>query len=385
MNALLPKDWKWSHLGAVIDLVSGQHIDSQNCNVDGRGVPYITGPSDFNDGVIVTNRYTESPRVSCKSGDVLLTVKGSGTGSLVVADKAYCISRQLMAVRPTGANSDFVRVILDAHTDTYNRISAGLIPGISRGDVLNTRIALPPHPEQREIALTILAWRDAIEKIERLLALHSHRKAWLLSKIILAIGSDVKLSKFLIPVSRAVPKPLEPYWALGIRSHGKGTFQRYIADPSTVDMEEVYQVKRNDLIVNITFAWEGAIAFVQPGDEHCVVSHRFPTYEIAGNVADYGFVKYAVNHKSFFTKLALISPGGAGRNRVLNKKDFLKLSIRLPSLDDQRKYAAVLDTAEREIALLRKQLSAFKLQKRGLMQKLLTGQWRIKPTSAETA
>ena len=383
MNAPLPKGWIWSRLGAVIDLVSGQHIDSKDCNIDGYGVPYLTGPADFNDGVIVTNKYTGLPRVSCKRGDILLTVKGSGTGSLVVADKAYCISRQLMAVHPTGANGEFVRVILDAQTDVYNRISAGLIPGISRKDVLNTRIALPPHHEQRQIALTILAWRDAIAKIERLIALHSRRKAWLLSELILFKGSNITLSKFLIPVSRAVSKPLEPYWALGIRSHGKGTFQRYIADPSTVDMTEVYQVKRNDLIVNITFAWEGAIAFVQPDDEHCVVSHRFPTYEIAGKVAHYGFVKYAVNHKSFFTKLALISPGGAGRNRVLNKKDFFKLSLRLPSLNDQRKYAAVLDTAEHEIALLRKQLATLKQQKRGLMQKLLTGQWRIKTPETE--
>ena len=235
------------------------------------------------------------------------------------------------------------------------------------------------------IATCLDLWDTAIEQVERLIAAHSRRKAWLLSKLILVTGSEVKLSKFLIPVSRVVPKPLEPYWALGIRSHGKGTFQRYIADPSTVDMTEVYQVKRDDLIVNITFAWEGAIAFVQPGDEHCVVSHRFPTYKIAGNVAHYGFVKYAVNHKSFFTKLGLISPGGAGRNRVLNKKDFLKLSIRLPAIDDQRKYAAVLDAAEREIDLLRSQLAALKLQKRGLMQKLLTGQWRIKTPDTEAA
>lgn len=37
----------------------------------------------------------------------------------------------------------------------------------------------------------------------------------------------------------------------------------------------------------------------------------------------------------------------------------------------------MLDEAEREIALLRNQVTAFKKQKRGLMQKLLTGQWRV--------
>lgn len=253
----------------------------------------------------------------------------------------------------------------------------GNISNLNQAMLSSMNLELPSIELQRNIIGVASLWNAAIEKTEQLIAVHLHRKDWLVSKIIQATGSEVKLRKFLIPVSRAISKPLEPYWALGIRSHGKGTFQRYIADPSTVDMEEVYQVKCNDLIVNITFAWEGAIAFVQPDDEHCVVSHRFPTYKIDANVAHYGFVKYAVNHESFFTKLALISPGGAGRNRVLNKKDFLKLAIRLPSLEDQSSYAEVLDTAEREIALLRSQLAALKQQKRGLMQKLLTGKWRL--------
>ena len=250
----------------------------------------------------------------------------------------------------------------------------GNISNLNQALLAGMPVGLPSLEVQKALAVCVSTWDTATQKTEQLIALTSARKEWLLAKAILARGSEVKLSKFLLPVLRTIPKPLTPYWALGIRSHGKGTFQRYIEDPSTVDMAEVYQVKRDDLIVNITFAWEGAIAFVQPADEHCLVSHRFPTYQIAEDVAYSGFVKYAVNHKSFFTKLALISPGGAGRNRVLNKRDFLKLSIRLPPLEDQRKYAAVLDTAEREIALLREQLAALRNQKRGLMQKLLTGQ-----------
>ena len=45
---------------------------------------------------------------------------------------------------------------------------------------------------------------------------------------------------------------------------------------------------------------------------------------------------------------------------------------------EQNAIAEVFDTADREIDLLRQQLAALKTQKKGLMQKLLTGQVRVK-------
>ena len=74
------------------------------------------------------------------------------------------------------------------------------------------------------------------------------------------------LGSFLIPISRSVSKPDKEFLGLGIRSHGKGTFLKPNSDPTKIDMKMLYQVKENDLIVNITFAWEGAIAIIKPKD-----------------------------------------------------------------------------------------------------------------------
>jgi len=76
--------------------------------------------------------------------------------------------------------------------------------------------------------------------------------------------------------------------------------------------------------------------------------------------------------------MGLASPGGAGRNRVLSKNAFLQIPIELPSFEEQQRIAAVLNACDREIELLQKQLAVLKEQKRGLMQKLLTGQIRVK-------
>lgn len=57
---------------------------------------------------------------------------------------------------------------------------------------------------------------------------------------------------------------------------------------------------------------------------------------------------------------------------------FLREKIRIPSdVKEQRAIAAVLDTADAELRLLRQQRTALDNQKRGLMQQLLTGKIRV--------
>ena len=131
-------------------------------------------------------------------------------------------------------------------------------------------------------------------------------------------------------ITREVPKPDKPYYRLSVRSHAKGTFKQFVDDPDKVAMDKLFTVKENDLIVNITFAWEHAIAVVSKENDGLLVSHRFPTYRADGK-SDINFLKYLVGQEDFRRKLEFISPGGAGRNRVLNKQDFLKIKIIVPS------------------------------------------------------
>jgi type I restriction enzyme S subunit len=59
----------------------------------------------------------------------------------------------------------------------------------------------------------------------------------------------------------------------------------------------------------------------------------------------------------------------------------LKTPLSLPSLPEQQKVTAVLSAADQEIELLEQQLAAFREQKKGLMQMLLTGHVRVKVLS----
>lgn len=185
------------------------------------------------------------------------------------------------------------------------------------------------------------------------------------------------LGSFLTPINRSVSKPDKKFLGLGIRSHGKGTFLKPNSDPDKINMKTLYQVKENDLIVNITFAWEGAVAIVEPEDHGALVSHRFPTYKFETDLVIPEFFKYVIIQDRFKYLLRIISPGGAGRNRVLNKTDFLKLEVEIPPLPEQKKIARILGTWDRAIDLTERLIEAKERQKKGLMQQLLTGKMRF--------
>jgi type I restriction enzyme S subunit len=71
---------------------------------------------------------------------------------------------------------------------------------------------------------------------------------------------------------------------------------------------------------------------------------------------------------------------------IFDWDDFSKNLISIPSsVEEQRHISAVLDSCNKEIELLQQQLDALKRQKRGLMQKLLTGQIRVKVEDLEAA
>jgi len=145
--------WQQSTLGHVCKLISGRHIDAKDYNFESRGIGYLTGPSDFGPLHPIVTKWTEHPIITAKQGDILITVKGSGVGKINLLNiDEVAISRQLMAVRITGADPQFLHLFLSSTFDHFQSLSQGAaIPGISREHVLDLPIVLPPLAEQRRI------------------------------------------------------------------------------------------------------------------------------------------------------------------------------------------------------------------------------------------
>ncbi|HOY63686.1 MAG TPA: restriction endonuclease subunit S, partial [bacterium] len=90
------------------------------------------------------------------------------------------------------------------------------------------------------------------------------------------------------------------------------------------------------------------------------------------------YFRHVIVAKIFIHELGLISPGGAGRNRVLSKKAFLKIKVQMPTVPEQKRIANVLNALDKEVMLLDSYVVMLQRQKTGLMQKLLTGKIRVK-------
>jgi len=168
---VIPEDWDAKKMGEGIFLFSGHHVLAQYCNLNGEGFPYITGPSDFSSGVISITKFTTKPTTICNENDILITVKGSGAGSLVESNSEYCISRQLMAIRVTDWNSKFLMFSILQNASSIKNAATGLIPGLSRADILEQVIPIPRDIKEQTIIANALSDVDnLITSLETLIA-----------------------------------------------------------------------------------------------------------------------------------------------------------------------------------------------------------------------
>ena len=148
----------------VISLLSGRDLNKSNY-FDGKvgGTPYITGASNFSNGLVNTNRYTNHPTVLSYKGDLLITVKGTiGELAFNYFQKAH-IARQIMAIQSTRLNLVFLKYQLQQLLPNIKLQAQSMIPGISRETLLNLLIPLPPLSEQKRIVKAI---EEALAKVD---------------------------------------------------------------------------------------------------------------------------------------------------------------------------------------------------------------------------
>ncbi len=169
----------------------------------------------------------------------------------------------------------------------------------------------------------------------------------------------------------------ELYQEIGIRSHAKGIFHKDKISGEALGNKSVFWVEENCFVLNIVFAWEQAVAKTTVSEKGMIASHRFPMYKSKNDKVDIDYILYFFKSKRGKHLLGLASPGGAGRNKTLGQKDFAELRIPLPPLKEQQKIAQLLTTWDKAIEKLEALITAKEQLKKGLMQKLLSGEVRF--------
>ena len=164
----LPESWAFVRLKELWELVSGRDLPPSEYNSDGIGIPYITGASNFTGGKVDLVRWTTSPQVMTETGDLLLTCKGT-IGEMAFNDFGSAhIARQIMAIRDIFAlNSEYLELCIGFYINAIKNAAKGLIPGISREDILNLILPVPSLNYQARVVERVAEVTNILSAIEK--------------------------------------------------------------------------------------------------------------------------------------------------------------------------------------------------------------------------
>ena len=300
-------------------------------------------------------------------GDILYALYGATSGEVGRARLKGAVNQAILVIKPHKEyDSEFLtnwlRKNKESIVETYLQGGQGNLSGTIVKELL---VCSPSHTEQEEIGSFFYNLDSLITLHQRKLDRLKNIKKSMLDKMFPKDGEVVpeirfkgftdaweqrKLSEVLSSYTDPVEIPRTGYERLGIRSHAKGTFHNFVPAGHELQTAQMHRVATDKFIVNITFGWEHAVAVTDENDAGKLVSHRFPQFSLSEEL-DPKFLKFIILDEDFRHHLWLASPGGAGRNRVLNINEMLQYEIMIPNVPEQRKIARMLIDLDNLITL----------------------------------
>jgi len=148
-------------------------------------------------------------------------------------------------------------------------------------------------------------------------------------------------------------RPITPqqdrrYDLIGVRWYAQGTHLHDTIEGAKLQAPTLWEVREGDIIYNKMWTSKGAFAVVSKENANLLGTSEYPTFEPSSQ-ASADFLRYAFRQPRFW-QLAEAWTNGTTERARLNPRDFLRLSLPLPSVAEQRAIAKVLDAAEEAIA-----------------------------------
>ena len=210
---------------------------------------------------------------------------------------------------------------------------------ISPDKFLSLPLPLPPLAEQQRIVARLDRVAGLVAARARAVSAMEADMQAMLAKAFARCIADAP-RRPMVEVAPLIRRPVEieldgEYPELGVRSFGRGTFHKPALAGAEVGTKKLFEIVSGDLLFNIVFAWEGAVAIAQPEDAGRVGSHRFLTCVPEPTIATTDFLLFYFQSLDGLQRLGEASPGGAGRNRTLGLKKLEAIEVPVPPLETQ--------------------------------------------------
>jgi len=267
------------------------------------------------------------------------------------------------------------------------RVSGSALKEIPIGELKKVLVPVSSsRKEQKKIAKILSTWDKAIQKLEQLIQKKQQLKKGLMQVL---LTGEMRFKEFVQKAGFKETKLGQMPQDWEIEEIGRLT-KICTGNKDTQDRIEngkyPFFVRSNTIERINSFSFDGE-AILTSGDGVGVgkifhyLNERFDYHQRVYNIHEFNqnlngkyFFFYFSNH--FYRRVKRMS----AKNSVDSvRMDMIsKMNIPLPVKEEQKKIAQVLNTCDQEINQLEKELAAFKQQKKGLMQVLLTGEKRVK-------
>ena len=372
---------------------------------------------DFNAGeyFIDEENYNRLKRFALQPGDIIMSCSGTAGRFAIFPPNANpgVINQALLKVCPQKRiiTINFLYYFLNSQyfkRNLFADFAGGAIKNIAGMPIIKKiPIPIPPLPEQKKIAEILSAWDRAIEQVGKLIDTKQRLKKGLMQQL---LSGKLRFPEFagsekLKTKSEKVGKGKLPE---GWEESELGLLFKRVTRKNSTGVEHVLTASGEHGLVDQRDYFNRSVASKSLDGYYCLKRGEYAYNRSAMQGYPYGAIKrlndYEVgvlstlylcfafcsqeNCSDFFMhyfesgllnrQLRGIVQVGARAHGLLNvsTRDFFALKIPVPSEAEQIRIAAVLSTCDREIELLKKKQEKLKEQKKGLMQKLLTGEIR---------
>lgn len=403
---VIPADWKLFQLGLLGNPFTG--LNGKSKEDFGNGKPYIPYLNIFNNPIINENSldfvkiddHENQNRILY--GDLFFTTSsetpeevGMSSTYLGKAQELYlnsfCFGFRLNdfeTVLPEYL-SYFFRGILGRKFMT--RLAQGATRfNLSKSLLLKEEIPVPNLSEQKKIAEILITWDNAILKCEQIIVELKKRNKGLAQQLLTGkkrlkgFNGEWKTTQigdiFKIENRHILWDDNAFYNLVSIKRRFGGLFFRGSFSAKEIQVKKLKEIKVNDFLISKRQVSHGAWSVVPKEFDSFLVSDEYDCLSIVNtNVLGSNFWRWFCQQPKMINYAFLDSKGVHIEKLIFHFKQFRKRKLMIPgTLAEQEAIASILDEANKELKLCENKLTILKEQKKCLMQKLLTGEVRVK-------
>jgi len=383
---VIPIDWDVKKLSDCANILMGQSPSSTSYNGNGDGFYLIQGNADIKDRLSSPRIWTNDPTKLCKEGDILMSVRAP-VGTISKSKHTACIGRGICSIKSKEKiNQEFLYNFLLSFESQWKSLEQGsTFTAVNSNDIMNLQLPIPSIAEQQKIAEILSTWDEAISNCKNTIntlklrnkglsqqlltgkkRLSGFSEKWEIKKIkdfSLEISSKNKGDEDLIVLSCTKYNGLVPsleYFGRKIYSDNLKTYKI---------------VKKNTFAYATNHIEEGSIGY-QNKYESALISPMYTVFKTDENIND-DFLFKVLKSNTYIQEYQKRMEGSIDRRGGLRWQEFSKIKVSVPSYEEQTAIALALETADQELKSYETKLEALQLQKKGLMQQLLTGKIRV--------